>query len=156
MKSIAQVELNELLESWGNGIIKISDAYNAKEDYKKLALEFVQTKYCFDNGPLLFKPTMACDTQFRGDIESTLSYFIGGNSQFPEDNGFALRNWSDIKFDTFHTKIFNDIAICMGNYFFTNHSNETTKVEYSIGFKKDLAGNIKINLHHSSFPYSKD
>lgn len=154
MKSIAQKELNDLLESWGNGIISISDAYNAKAEYKEMALEFVQSKYCFDNGPLLFKPTMASEVQFRGDLDSTLSYFIGGNSKYPEDQGFALRNWSAVRFDTFHTKIFNDIAICMGNYFFTNHDGETTKVEYSIGFKKDLTGKIKINLHHSSFPYS--
>jgi hypothetical protein len=42
----------------------------------------------------------------------------------------------------------------MGNYFFTEPNGNIVKVEYSFGYFLDSNGNLKINLHHSSLPYS--
>ena len=46
-------------------------------------------------------------------------------------------------------------ALAMGNYYFTDLDGNETKVEYTFGYKivDDL---IKIDLHHSSFPFSRD
>ena len=43
-------------------------------------------------------------------------------------------------------------AIAMGNYFFTDTSGNEVKVEYTFGYKL-IDGNLKIDVHHSSFPY---
>jgi len=42
----------------------------------------------------------------------------------------------------------------MGDYYFTKTNGEEIKVEYSVGYIKDKHGNLKINLHHSSLPFS--
>ena len=44
--------------------------------------------------------------------------------------------------------------MAMGNYFFTGPDGKEVKVEYTFGYVKDSAGNLKINLHHSSLPYA--
>ncbi len=41
----------------------------------------------------------------------------------------------------------------MGNYFFTDSSNNEIKVEYTFVYIKRGDGDIKIILHHSSLPY---
>ena len=47
----------------------------------------------------------------------------------------------------------NDRALAMGNYFFTDTEGNEVKVEYTFGYKL-VKGNLKIDLHHSSFPYN--
>ena len=44
-------------------------------------------------------------------------------------------------------------AIAMGNYFFTDLNGDEAKVEYTFGYTLKN-GQLKIDLHHSSFPYS--
>ena len=44
-------------------------------------------------------------------------------------------------------------AISMGNYFFTDLDGNEAKVEYTFGYKL-IDGALKIDLHHSSFPYT--
>jgi hypothetical protein len=45
-------------------------------------------------------------------------------------------------------------ALAMGNYFFTETNGNEVKVEYTFGYFLDNNDNLKINLHHSSLPYS--
>ena len=45
-----------------------------------------------------------------------------------------------------------DRALAMGNYFFTDLQGNEAKVEYTFGYK--LVETLKIDLHHSSFPYN--
>ena len=40
----------------------------------------------------------------------------------------------------------------MGNYFFTDLEGSEAKVEYTFGYKA-IDGDLKIDVHHSSFPY---
>jgi hypothetical protein len=40
----------------------------------------------------------------------------------------------------------------MGNYFFTDLEGNEAKVEYTFGYQL-IDGDLKIDLHHSSFPY---
>jgi hypothetical protein len=40
----------------------------------------------------------------------------------------------------------------MGNYFFTDLDGNEAKVEYTFGYKL-VDGVLKIDLHHSSFPF---
>ena len=50
-------------------------------------------------GDVLFKPTLASETQFRFTKKAALSYFLGGDPDFTEDIGFALMHWQTIRFE---------------------------------------------------------
>ena len=83
-----------------------------------------------------------------------LSYFLGGSNSFcSEDEGFAMKPWVDVKFANSGFIIENERAIAMGNYFFTDSSGAIVKVEYTFGYKL-RNGNLVIDLHHSSLPFS--
>tara|TARA_B100001769_G_scaffold262297_1_gene244551 strand:+ start:54 stop:455 length:402 start_codon:yes stop_codon:yes gene_type:complete len=129
---------------------------NFKDDYsraKNLTLELMYQLYDFRDGKVQFKPTKASDKQFRNDEDSALSYFIGADKNFPEDSGFAMSQWKNIEFKNDSINIYEDVAIVMGNYFFTDGSGAETKVEYTFGYiKRDKS--LKIILHHSSLPYN--
>jgi hypothetical protein len=114
----------------------------------------IKRLYGYDNGIVLFKPTKAKESQFRLSFEGAKSYFIGGNNNFMEDSGFALQPWTNVRFENASVILNEKTASAMGNYFFTEPNGNIVKVEYSFGYFLDSNGNLKINLHHSSLPYS--
>ena len=138
---------------WARGLVEIG---KFKDDYsraKNLTLELIDQLYDFRDGKVQFKPTKASDKQFRNDEDSALSYFIGADKNFPEDSGFAMSQWKNIEFKNDSINIYEDVAIVMGNYFFTDGPGAETKVEYTFGYiKRDKS--LKIILHHSSLPYN--
>jgi hypothetical protein len=71
-----------------------------------------------------------------------------------EDSGFALQPWINVRFENASVILNEKTASAMGNYFFTEPNGNIVKVEYSFGYFLDSNGNLKINLHHSSLPYS--
>ena len=97
-KFLTKQNIRNAQKEWGDGIIKIGKAYTNKEDYKSLTKEFINHYYGYKEGLVLFKPTLASIEQFRETFEKALSYFIAGNPDFPEDQGFALRPWIKVKF----------------------------------------------------------
>ena len=109
--------------------------------------------YDFKNSDVLFKPTKANKEQFRPKIEMALSYFLGGKNSFcSEDEGFALKPWVEVTFENFGFIIEENRALVMGNYFFTDTTGSTLKVEYTFGYKL-LVDKLVIDLHHSSLPF---
>ena len=124
---------------WGDGIIAIGKK-------EKNANDFLTDMYV-ENA--LFKPTMAKEEPFRMTREKAISYFITGCCQ--EDNSFALKPWSEVRFTNHGIITHNNYALAMGHYFFKSN-NEEVMVEYSFGYIK-ANGQLKINLHHSSLPY---
>ena len=145
---ITTAEVEAAQKAWGEGIVKIGQA----KDPKKAALNHIEQFYAFDHGTVLFKPTLASVDQFRGTKREALSYFIGQDLE--EDNGFALAPYTNVRWENEGIITDGDSAKAMGNYFFTKTNGEIVKVEYSFGYIKDEDGNVKINLHHSSLPFS--
>ena len=84
-------------KAWGEGIVKIGKVFLDKGDYKAAAEEHINEFYNYQEGTVLFKPTLTSEKQFRLDFEGALSYFVGGNKNYPEDHGFAIKPWSDVK-----------------------------------------------------------
>ena len=148
-------EIEKAQEKWGNGIVKIGELKDSTKECRMFTLDFISKMYDYDDGIVQFKPTKASDIQFRGDVKAALSYFIGSDSDFNEDNGFALNPWIKVEFENNSINIIDNIAIAMGNYFFTNNQGDKTKVEYSFVYKKIDGGDLKIILHHSSLPFVK-
>ncbi len=147
-------EIEKAQEKWGNGIVKIGELKDTTKECRMFTVAFISKMYDYENGIVQFKPTKASDAQFRGDLKSALSYFIGSDSDFNEDKGFALNPWLKVDFENNSINIIDDIGIAMGNYFFTDNEGSKTKVEYSFVYKKNEYGDLKIILHHSSLPFS--
>ncbi len=154
---ITEQEVLEAQEAWGNGIVNIGKVYSQNGDYTAAATDHINNLYYYQKGDVLFKPTLTYVKQFRTDFEGALSYFVGGNENFPEDHGFAIKMWSNVRWENIGTKIIGNMAVSMGNYYFTPaKGGEEVKVEYSFAYTKDEEGNLKIILHDSHVPYSPE
>jgi hypothetical protein len=125
-----------------------------EKDYAQTAKEHIDDLYAYDISPVLFKPTRAVKDQFRANKDSALSYFVASNGLCPEDTGFALQPWKKVRFENSEIIIHGDTALAMGNYYFTDMEGKETQVEYTFGYIMDKAGTLRINLHHSSIPFS--
>lgn len=147
-------DILDFQKEWGNSIIKISDSYKKNIDYLNDTNNLIDSLYAYDHEEVLFKPTLASDNQFRLSRTGALSYFIGGNNQFKEDEGFAIKGWTKIRWENAGHKIYNDIAVCMGNYFFSIDNSEPLKVEFTIVLK-EIDGRLKLILHDSHLPFQK-
>ena len=144
----------ETQNRWAEGIIAIGSLTNNRAKCTKVAIEFINELYAYDFTPVIFKPTKAAEFQFRDTLEAALSYFVGSNPKYPEDTGFVLAPWQKIAFDNQGFILDYGMICASGNYYFTDYNNNTTKVEYTMGFVPDKNDELKINLHHSSLPYS--
>merc|ERR1712048_643137 len=76
---------------------------------------------------------------------------------YAEDGGFAInggKGWSDCVYENHQIELKGDVAIAMGNYYFTcATTGEKSKVEYTFGYQRCDDGKVRIFLHHSSVPY---
>ncbi len=153
-KVITAEEVSRAQQVWGDGIVAIGREYTDGGDYSKAAADHIDTLYAYQAGTVLFKPTKAAIKQFRLTREGALSYFVGGNGEYPEDKGFAIHPWTKVRFENAATFLHGDYAVAIGNYFFTQTDGTEVKVEYTFGYIKHENGNLKINLHHSSLPFS--
>lgn len=150
MVSIADVESAQ--QAWGDGIVAIANAHTNDGDYVGIASNHVNTLYAYQMGPVLFKPTLAAIDQFRSTFDTALSYFVASNNACPEDKGFAIKGWTNVRFENSDVIIDGKTALAMGNYFFTDPGGAEIKVEYTFGYIEDDQGNLRIQLHHSSMP----
>ena len=152
---ISEQEIFDVQKAWGEGIVRIGKVFLEKGDYSAAATDHINEFYNYQDGSVLFKPTLASEIQFRPTFEGALSYFVGGNSNFPEDHGFAIKPWSAVAWESAGTQIHGDIGIAMGNYCFTPaEGGDDVKVEYSFVYIKNAEGKLKIILHGSHLPYS--
>lgn len=151
-QSITKEQVLEAQKAWADGIVAISTVYVEKGDYKERAAQHIKDLYAYEQGDVLFKPTLASYDQFRETFDQALSYFVGGDIK--EDTGFAIKPWSAVRFGEQKIITDSDSALAMGNYFFTPvGETEETKVEYTFGYMKDEDGDLRINVHHSSLPF---
>ena len=147
---ITKYDVQKAQKAWGDAVVAIG---KAGDNAPAVAEEAARSAYAFDIGPIQFKPTLASEQPFRPDLEGTLSYFVSGNAKYEEDKGFALRPWSNVRFDNHTVKMQGNIAIAMGHYFFTGPDGSETKVEYTKGYVKSQDGRVMIFLQDSSLPY---
>ena len=151
---ITKDQIHKAQKKWGDGIVKIGSLMNDGQACIKFTNSFLNSIYDFKNSDVLFKPTKANKEQFRPKIEMALSYFLGGKNSFcSEDEGFALKPWVEVKFENFGFIIEENRALVMGNYFFSDTTGSTLKVEYTFGYKLSN-DKLVIDLHHSSLPFS--
>ena len=154
MSNITIEQIEAAQNAWGEGIVRISSAHTDGGDYVQVAADHVETLYAYGLTAVLFKPTLAAEQQFRSTFDDALSYFVASNNACPEDKGFAIKGWTAVRFENVDILTEGKVGMAMGNYFFTTPEGDEVKVEYSFGYILDDAGNVRINLHHSSMPYA--
>merc|ERR1719387_3238933 len=160
-KEVTKEDVIAVQNSWADAIKRISKVYKEKGDYIKAAADAAGELYAYGKCNVMFKPTKAAEYQFRPTAEEAMSYFVGGkvvDKGYSEDGGFAInggRGWSDCVYDNHQIQIKGDIAIAMGNYYFTDATDgKKSKVEYTFGYTRCDDGKVRIFLHHSSVPYA--
>ena len=151
---ITKEKVQEAQTTWGNGVVKIGSLKDSRSECESFASQFLDKLYAFELGTVSFKPTKCAIEQFRPSKPEALSYFIAGDDRAcEEDKGFAIQPWTKVRFENSNTILEENRAIAMGNYFFTDLDGNEAKVEYTFGYKL-VDGELKIDLHHSSFPYN--
>ena len=153
MKTIKKEDLLDAQKLFADRIAGIGIAYLEDKNYRECAENMINDLYGYAEGTVLFKPTKAEDKQFRLTRSGALSYFVGNSKEFPEDHGFALKPWKDVRFENYGFIFYEDHALAMGNYYFMDMDGDETKVEYTLGYFRSESGALKINIHHSSLPY---
>jgi hypothetical protein len=145
----------EALDDWAKGILAISQAKADNQDYVQIASDFIDDAYNYDEGFVLFKPTLSSTVPFRTTFDGALSYFVGGNTEFPEDAGFAIRVWKDIQFEMVGVIYESNRAILQTICRLTAGDDSIVTAYFSMSMvRKSKKYPLKIDLHHSSLPYS--
>lgn len=151
---ILKEQVVEIQNEWGQRVVHIGSLKNIRSECEIYTSEFLDRLYAFEKGNVLFKPTKCASEQFRSSKEKATSYFIAGdNRACNEDNGFAIQPWTKVRFENTGMILEENRAIAMGNYFFTDLEGNEAKVEFTFGYLL-TDGKLKIDLHHSSFPYN--
>merc|ERR1712070_1000517 len=158
--AISEEAVHNSQAAWASAIKNISETYLEGGDYVAAAGDAAGQLYGYGHSQVLFKPTKALEAQFRPSAEDAMSYFVGHEAVeggHAEDSGFAInggKGWSDVRFENHQSKLTGDVALAMGNYYFTcAQTGSETKVEYTFGYKKCQDGHLRIFLHHSSVPF---
>mgnify|MGYP000586031517 CR=1 FL=1 len=153
-------EVNAAQQAWCDALVKIGKLKEDGGDYKTFANEVLSTAYNYDSGKVFFKPTLAFgDQTFRNDKKGALAYFIGGDPDYPNDKGFALKPWVKARYDNAGSKnegiqIYGSIAITMGNVWVTDKDGKDVMVDKTWVFRKGKDGKLKIIVHKSALPFS--
>lgn len=143
-------------KAWCNALVSISAAHasGGQQKAKALAEQVIDAAYGYAFGPVLFKPTLTVAPQtFRTTRAGAVAYFVGGDSAFPGDSGFALKGWTACESRNAAIHISGDTALTMGNVMVTGADGKITTVDKTWAFKKTDDGKVRIVLHHSSLPY---
>merc|ERR1712217_324197 len=158
--AVTKEDVIAVQNAWASAIERISQVYQNNGDYVKTAADAAGELYAYGKYNVLFKPTKAAEYQFRPTPTEAMSYFVGGTAVkkgYAEDGGFAInggKGWSDCVYDNHQIELKGDVAIAMGNYYFTcAKTGEKSKVEYPFGYQRCDDGKVRIFLHHSSVPY---
>ncbi|CAM1355547.1 hypothetical protein [Tenacibaculum halocynthiae] len=153
---ITKEQIVNIQNSWGEGVVKIGSLKDNRTECENFASQFLDELYNFESGLVSFKPTKCSLEQFRPTKPEALSYFIAGeNRACEEDKGFAIQPWTKVRFENSNLILEENRALAMGNYFFTDLNGSEAKVEYTFSYKL-VNGKLKIDLHHSSFPYNPE
>ena len=153
-------EVNAAQQAWCDALVKIGKLKEEGADYKAYAEQVLSEAYNYDSGKVFFKPTLAYgDQTFRNTKKGALSYFIGGDPDYPNDKGFAITPWVKARYDNAGEKnegiqIYGSVAITMGNVWVTGKDGKEVMVDKTWVFKKGKDGKLKIIVHKSALPFS--
>ncbi|MFQ3670308.1 MAG: hypothetical protein SNJ84_02495 [Verrucomicrobiia bacterium] len=146
--------VRDAVQGWCDGLLLISKTAMEGGDAKAVAEKVLTTAYAYDQGGVLFKPTLTFgDQTFRMTKEGALAYFVGGNPEFPNDDGFALKEWTGATFTKAGVLTEGNLGLYMGNVTLTNKKGDQVMVDKTFVFRFDEEGKPRIILHKSALPH---
>lgn len=157
---ITYEEVNAAQQAWCDALVKIGQLKGEGGDYKAYAEQVLSEAYNYDHGKVFFKPTLAYGAQtFRNDKQGALAYFVGGDPDYPNDKGFALKPWVKARYDNAGEnnegiQIYGSVAITMGNAWVTDKDGNEVMVDKTWVFKKGKDGKLRIIVHKSALPFA--
>jgi hypothetical protein len=153
-------EVDEAQQAWCDGLLKISRLYREGGDYRGEAESFIDEVYDFAEGQVFFRPTLAMAPQnLRTTREGAISYFIGEDDDFPDDEGFAKKPWISARYDNAiedsnAIQIHRNIALTMGNVYLRQDEvslgGKEVVVDKVFAFRKDQKGKLRLCVHKSA------
>lgn len=147
----------DTLQLWCDNVVRIGEIHAQGGDVAAAADQVLSDNYDYDRGKVLFKPTLAFGPQtYRPTKEGALAYFIGGNSNFPDDKGFKLKPWVKVWFNKLDYILHDDLAILQCNVHLIGDDDSHIFVNKSFVFKLCEDGRCRIVLHQSSLPYQPE
>lgn len=156
-QAITEADVLAAQRAWYQTLVDISSTgeRSGQPVAKALAERVIDSAYGYQMGAVLFKPTLTVAPQtFRTTRAGALAYFVGGDSAFPKNTGFALKGWTKCESRNAAVFITGDSATSMGNVMITGKDGKVTTVDKTWGYVKDDAGKLRIVLHHSSLPFT--
>ena len=158
-KAITEDDVWNALNRWGTGLVSISTTAKNNGDYIKVAREVIENNYNYLEGTTLFKPTLAVTVPVRTTFNGALSYFVGGNPDFAEDGdlgkGFAAKNpFKEVDWELAGIALNGKTAQTQGLKLLKLDNDNVITAHFSMSFIQDACGDLNIQLHHSSLPYS--
>ncbi len=157
---LTEAEVNAAQQAWCDALVEIGRRYDAGEDYRAYAEQVIRDAYDYEDGQVFFRPTLAWgDQTFRKTKEGALAYFVGGDDNFPNDKGFALKGWQEVRYDNGSrgadgVMIHGNLGITMGNVYLTDKEGTEIYVDKTFVFRKDDLGAVRLVLHKSSLPHN--
>ncbi len=157
---ITYEEVNAAQQAWCDALVKIGRLKDEGGDYKAFANKVLSEAYNYDHGKVFFKPTLAHGAQtFRNDKKGALAYFVGGDLDYPNDKGFALKPWVKARYDNAGEgnegiQIYGSVAISMGNVWVTDKDGNEVMVDKTWVFKKGKDSKLRIIAHKSALPFA--
>lgn len=157
-KPITEAEVNAVQQAWCDGLVKIGKVHKEGGNYRAIASTLLDDLYDYKEGKVFFKPTLAFGKNtFRPTKQGALSYFLGGDKEFPEDTGFALKDWVKVRYDNNAAEngiqIHGDLAITMGNVYLSNSKGDEVMVDKTFVFRRCSDGKLRLCVHKSSLPF---
>ncbi len=155
--NITEAQVLQAQQGWCKGLLAISEAYASGgfAKAKATANQVLDQAYAYQYGPVAFKPTLTVAPQtFRPTKAGALAYFVGGDPNFPNDKGFAIKPWKTCAVRNQVIQLHGMFATTMGNVDLTNDKGAMTSVDKTWTFIREPDGSIRIVLHHSSLPFS--
>jgi hypothetical protein len=156
---ITYEEVNAAQQAWCDALVKIGELHSTGGDYRGFAEQVLSDAYNYDQGKVFFKPTLAFgDQTFRNDKKGALAYFVGGDPDYPNDSGFALKPWVKARYDNAGAdnqgiQIYGSVAITMGNVWVTDKDGNEVMVDKTWVFRKGKDGKLRIIVHKSALPF---
>lgn len=155
--NISEAQVLKAQEEWCAGLLAISEAYRTGgiSKAKATANQVLDQAYGYSYGAVAFKPTLTVAPQtFRATKAGALAYFVGGDPNYPNDKGFAIKPWKTCSVRNQVIQLHGMFATTMGNVDLTNAQGVVTTVDKTWTFIREPDGSIRIVLHHSSLPFS--
>jgi hypothetical protein len=155
--NITEPQVDQAQDAWCAGLLSISNAYRTGgfAKAKATAEKVLDQAYAYQYGAVAFKPTLSAAPQtFRPTKAGALAYFVGGDPNYPNDDGFALKPWKTCQIRDQVIHLHGMFATTMGNVDLTDDKGARTTVDKTWSFVREPDGDIRIILHHSSLPVS--